>query len=164
VPAGNFDYNPNDPTPGQSAWTYLGASGIANIPGAFGPLSAPQGSQVAFLQTFGVGGTSEVCQTLSGLTPGVEYFVSALLALRTGCPSCQGPGAVEYRVDGTAFFTDVPGATFGLFVGVFTAPAASALVCISEPPTPGFGDLTNLVDDAHVGVSKIFADGFEDSQ
>ena len=81
VPAGNFDYNPNDPTPGQSAWTYLGASGIANIPGAFGPLTAPEGNQVAFLQTFGVGGTSEVCQTLSGLTPGVEYFVSALLAL-----------------------------------------------------------------------------------
>lgn len=164
--AGGFVYDPNSPTPGQSAWTFLGASGIANIPGGFsGFLSPPEGSQVAFLQTFGSGTTASVCQDITGLLPDVEFFVSAALATRVGCGSCVGPVDVEFRFDGNLLRTvaggDIPGDKFARFSAVFIPAATNGQLCIAEPPLAGFLDATSFADDVRVGIFHIFIDGFE---
>ena len=163
---GNFDYNPNDPTPGQSAWTFAGASGIAAIPGGFsGFLTPPEGSQVAFLQTFGAGASASVCQSVSGFQTGVEYFISAKLAHRVGCGSCNAAVDVHFEVDGNNA-GDVPAASlsdsqFDRFSGWFVASSAQAQLCVVEPPQAGNGDSTSFVDDVQTGIFHIFIDGFE---
>ena len=161
--AGGYDYDPNLPTPGQSAWTFLGASGIANIPGGFsGFLNAPEGSQVAFLQTFDTGTASAVCQNISGLVQSVKYFVSARLATRTGCGSCVGPAPVEFRFDDNLLRTvaggEIPADKFTRFAAPFIPTATDGQLCIAEPSVTGLGDASSFVDDV---IFHIFIEGFE---
>ena len=166
VVTGSFDPDPNDPTPGQSAWTYAGSSGIASFPGPFSNvLTAPEGSQVAFLQTFGSSSSASVCQSVSGFQAGVEYFISAQLAHRVGCGSCTGPVDVHFEVDsndaGNVAAASIPSDQFATFSGWFVASATQAQLCVVEPPGVGSNDSTNFVDDIRVGIFHIFIDGFE---
>lgn len=163
---GSFDYNPNDPTPGQSAWTYGGASGIASFPGPFSNfLTAPEGSQVALLQSFGSGSSASVCQSVGGFQTGVEYFIRAKIAHRVGCGSCSGPVDLHFEVDsnnaGNVAAASIPSDQFATFSGWFVASATQAQLCVVEPPGVGSNDSTNFVDDVHVGIFHIFIDGFE---
>jgi hypothetical protein len=88
------------PTPGQSAWKYAGASGIASFPWPFSNvLTAPQGSRAAFLQTFRSDSSASVCQSVGGFQAGVEYFIRAQLAHRSGCLSCSAAVDVHSDVD-----------------------------------------------------------------
>ena len=163
---GSYDYNPNDPVSGQSAWTFGGASGIAYLPGTFAAnLAAPEGSQVAFLQTFGSGTPASICQTVGGFQAGVEYFVSAALAHRTDCLSCNGPVDIQIVVDGNIAGTvpgaNIPTAGFAPFRATFVAAGTDVQLCINEPPAPGQGDATNFVDLVYTGIFHIFIDGFD---
>ena len=166
---GGAVYNPNFNNPGQSPWTFTNNAGLSRPPSGFGAIPAPQGDQYAFLQVDLNPNTptATICQTISGLVAGTEYFFSAQFATRVGCITCQGPADVEFRVDGNVVGT-VPGealATDGFdpFATVFTATATSSVLCLAEPVGQGFADATTFADDVHVGLSKIFADGFEGS-
>jgi len=78
--AGKHEYNP-----ASSSWAFSGdgsnptGSGLCGNGSAFGNPNAPQGGQVAFLQSMGT-----VSQSISGLTPGTTYTINFLAAQRPG--------------------------------------------------------------------------------
>lgn len=78
--AGKHQYNPT-----SGSWAFSGdgsnptGSGLCGNGSAFGNPNAPQGGQVAFLQS-----TGTISQSISGLTPGTTYTIIFLAAQRAG--------------------------------------------------------------------------------
>lgn len=90
--AGGYAYGTANPFPtpsvpsanlSSSGVNFAGGSGIAANGSGFGFTTAPQGSQVAFLQDFnGIGGSFSI--SLAGLTAGQAYVVAFSAASRPG--------------------------------------------------------------------------------
>src|SRR5437879_251967 len=90
TPAGNFEYRPTEV---GVDWTFTGSSGITSVSPTnpadgsnFGMLSAPDGTQAAFLQK----GTGDMSETVTGLVVGQGYVVAFESAQRPA-GSFNGP-------------------------------------------------------------------------
>ncbi len=130
-----YRYNPTG-----SAWTFTGSAGLTGNGSAFtsGNPNAPQGSQVAFVQT-----TGSISQTFS-LTAGT-YTVSFNAAQRGNYQSSSQ--TVRVLIDGVAVGTITPsGASYASYsTGVFTV-AAGAHTLTFVGLNPNGGDNTAFLD------------------
>ncbi len=80
--------------PAGSSWTFTPFSGIAGADPAWGAPVAPDGVQVAILQSWGPGAptpwtNSEISQAISGFTPGLRYVVKFSASQRCCDPQSQ---------------------------------------------------------------------------
>src|ERR1019366_2904051 len=112
IGSGNYSYNPNG-----GFWVFSGAAGsgsgiVANGSGFSNP-NAPEGTQAAFVQSYG-----SIAQTLSGFTPGTSYTITYSAAQRSGA-SQHGGESWNIVTDGHVI---KPNASVAL-----TSPANSAL-------------------------------------
>jgi hypothetical protein len=82
--------------PAGASWTFSGMSGVAQNASNFGYANAPDGVNVAFLQT-NVGVAGSISQNLTGLTVGQAYSFSFDLAQRPGYPDT----AIDVTFNGT---------------------------------------------------------------
>jgi hypothetical protein len=101
---GSYQYNP-----GGQAWTFNGSPGngsglIANGSGFSNP-NAPEGTQAAFVQSYGT-----ISQTLSGFTPGTLYAITYSAAQRSG-GSQHGGESWNVAIDNTTIRSNSPGST-----------------------------------------------------
>ncbi|MEM7681260.1 MAG: dockerin type I domain-containing protein [Planctomycetota bacterium] len=145
APANGFDYNPNDPTPGQSAWDYAGGANSSGIVGqqfAFAEDTvSTDGSQLGFIQ-----GGSSIAQNI--IDPALVALNGQTLYL-----SFDAAGRITNPSDGeiTVSISDTGGGNFqnvGTFVipisEVSDNPALNGLRILSRYEAsftlPAFGD------------------------
>ena len=147
VGAGNFQYNPSG-----SAWTFSpaadGGSGLAANNSGFtvGNGPAPQGNQVAFLQSYGT-----ITQSVAGWGAG-SYTLSFYTAQRGN----QAASAEDFEVlvDGNVVGTFKPVGPMYQFVTTasFTVTAGAHAIEFKGLDSVG-GDNTALIDDVTVAVA-----------
>lgn len=140
--AGTFRYGPTGNTGG---WTFGGSagngSGIATNGSAFGSPNAPEGNQVAFIQSYGT-----LTQTFSGFTPGTQYTISYLAAQR-GSQSGQTWNLV---LDGNVIQSNPAGSTsFTSYSATFTATAGLHTLAFVGTNLAG-GDNTVFIDNVQI--------------
>jgi hypothetical protein len=139
IGSGNYSYNPSG-----SFWTFSGSSGngsgiVANGSGFSNP-NAPEGTQAAFLQSYGT-----INQTLSGFVPGTSYTITYSAAQRSGA-SQHGGESWNVVIDGNAIKTNTPGAaSYTTYTATFTASAATHTVSFVGTDLAG-GDNTVFID------------------
>ncbi|QJE96916.1 DUF642 domain-containing protein [Luteolibacter luteus] len=143
--SGTFRYSPTGNTGG---WTFGGGagngSGIATNGSAFGSPTAPEGSQVAFIQSYGT-----LTQTFSGFTPGTQYRISYLAAQR-GSQSGQTWNLV---VDGNVLQSNPAGSTsFTAYGASFTATLALHTLSFVGTNLAG-GDNTVFIDNVQIATA-----------
>ncbi|MEM7681263.1 MAG: PEP-CTERM sorting domain-containing protein [Planctomycetota bacterium] len=163
APANGFDYNPNDPVPGNSAWDYAGGAGIVGQQFAFSDQTvATDGSQMNFLQ-----GVGSVAQNIvdAALVPlnGQTLYLSFDAAGRIINPS---DGEITVSIFDTGGGNQQDLGSFLIPIGeVSTNPALNGLRVMSRYEVaftmpnfgdqfriqishgvPGGGDVTTLVD------------------
>jgi len=138
---GSFQYNPTG-----GAWTFTGSAGIAaNVSGfTYGNPSAPDGTQVAFLQ--GTGSASQAVTFAAG-----TYTLSAAAAQRGNIN--QSGEDFRVLVDGNVVGTFKPTGTAYSTVttGSFTVTAGSHTVTLQGVDTAG-GDNTVFLDKISIGM------------
>jgi YD repeat-containing protein len=125
VAAGSFEtplgvsyaYNPT-----VSGATFTGFSGIAATGSAWNFATAPDGTQVAFIEG-AQSGNGAIALTVSGLTPGAYYVVRFWTAQRPGFPA--NPIAVAFGGTALGSFTPSSTAFVQTTTRPFTAPATS---------------------------------------
>jgi len=147
---GNFQYNPSGAT-----WTFDGASGngsgiIANGSGFSNP-NAPQGTQAAFVQSFG-----SISQKLSGFAAGTNYTITYSAAQRGGANQ-HGGESWNVVIDNAVIKSNVPGSTsYADFTASFTASAATHTLAFVGTDLAG-GDNTVFIDNVRISppVSQI---------
>jgi hypothetical protein len=136
VGAGQFKYRPTG-----SPWTFSGGAGIAANNSGFtaGNPSAPQGTQVAFLQ-----GGGSISQTTGNWVAG-SYVVTFDAAQRANYQASQQD--FQVLVDGVVVGTFTPsGASYGTYTtAVFTVTAGSHTITFQGLDSAG-GDNTAFVD------------------
>jgi hypothetical protein len=93
---------------------YAGNSGVAGNGSVWGFSSAPEGDQVAFVQSYGT--ASGVRLAVTGLTPGVSYRIRFRIAARPG----YGANPVTVAFNDVALGTFEPAST--AFAAVASAP------------------------------------------
>lgn len=122
--AGNYQYNP-----GGAGWTFGGSpgngSGITGNNSGFtaANTAAPQGTQVGFVQSYGV-----MSQTLTGLRPGTNYTITFSAAQRADSGNQHGGESWNVTVNGQIAASYNPGAgatTYADYSAHFTATAPS---------------------------------------
>src|SRR5204863_106853 len=127
--------------PTGSPWTFSGSSGISANNSGFtsGNPPAPQGTQVAFLQT-----TSSFTQTVGGWAAG-SYVLTFFAAQRGNHQASRQNFNV--LVDGAVVGTFTPAGTSyqSLSTNVFTVAAGSHMITFQGLDTAG-GDNTAFVD------------------
>ena len=139
IGAGNYAYNP----PG-GFWTFGGAAGsgsgiVANGSGFSNP-NAPEGTQAAFVQSYG-----SISQTLSGFTPGTTYTITYSAAQRSGA-SQNGGESWNVVIDGTVIKANAPGATsYTTYTASFVATATTHTLSFVGTDLAG-GDNTVFLD------------------
>jgi YD repeat-containing protein len=141
VGAGNFQSVPTG-----TAWTYTGAAGVSAGGSGFtaGNPDAPEGVQVAFLQS-----TGSAAQTVGGLAAGT--YTLTFQAAQRGNYNPDGPQSVRVLVDGTVVGTFTPaGAGYEAFTGTFTLAGAGPVGVRLEGVVGG--DATVLVDDVQISA------------
>jgi len=99
--------------------TFESKAGVAGNGSSWGFAAAPDGDQVAFLQS-NSGGTGSISETLTNLIPGRSYQLSFYLAKRSGANA----NPVTVSVDGLVLGTFTPGSTS---FAQFTASAFQAI-------------------------------------
>ena len=129
-----------DPT--GSPWTFSGGAGVAGNGSGFtsGNPDAPQGTQVAFLQS----STGSISQSLDFEVPG-SYVVSFQAAQR-GNYQVGGNQTIEVLLDGTV-------------VGTITPSGTSYATYSTEPFAVTAGDHTLTFEGTNSGESTAFLDG-----
>jgi hypothetical protein len=134
----DFAYNPSG-----APWTYSSSSGVAGNKSGFTDRnpSAPQGTQVAFLQDYG--SISQVVNFTAG-----TYAISFEAAQRAGQASSQ---TFEVQVDGMVVGTIKPtGTSYNLYsTNTFTVTAGTHTVKFVGLD-PNGGDNTALLDEASI--------------
>jgi YD repeat-containing protein len=107
------------PTGGPA--TFTDRAGIAGDGSLWGFAPAPEGNQVAFVQSYGTASTIRL--TVTGLTPGTSYTARFRIAARPG----YGANPVTVAFGSSALGTFTPGSTaFTAYVSAaFTASATS---------------------------------------
>lgn len=143
VGAGNYQYNP-----AGGSWIFGGASGngsglVANGSGFANP-NAPQGSQAAFIQSYG-----SVAQTLAGFTPGVTYTISFSAAQRGGTAQ-HGGESWNVMIDNTVITNfNVGGTNYASYAAAFTATATVHTLSFVGTDT-ATGDNTVFLDNVRI--------------
>jgi hypothetical protein len=140
----NYQYNPSG-----AFWTFSGSagngSGLLGNGSGFGNPNAPEGTQAAFVQSYGT-----ISQTLSGFTPGVNYTITYSAAQRSG-PDQHGGESWNVVIDGNIIKTNNPGPTsYTTYTATFTATAATHTLAFVGTDLAG-GDNTVFID--HVRFS-----------
>ena len=139
IGSGNYSYNPNG-----GFWVFSGAAGsgsgiVANGSGFSNP-NAPEGTQAAFVQSYG-----SIAQTLSGFTPGTSYTITYSAAQRSGA-SQHGGESWNIVTDGNVIKPNAPGATsYTTYTATFTASAAIHTLSFMGTDLAG-GDNTVFID------------------
>src|SRR5687768_9550815 len=112
--------------------SFAGASGLAANGSAWNFNTAPEGNQVAFLQTGG--SAASVSLQVSGMSPGKAYAASFLLSARPG----YSGNPVTVALNGLPIGTfDPPTAAFTpATTAAFTAPASSATLTFTGLVSP----------------------------
>lgn len=107
--------------PGASPAVFVNRSGVAGNGSVWGFASAPEGDQVAFIQSFG--SEAKIRLAVTGLTPGASYTARFRIATRPG----YGANPVTVAFGGAALGTFTPGSTAFTAVtsAAFTAASAS---------------------------------------
>jgi len=136
---GNFSYNP-----AGSFWTFstqAGNSGsgiVANNSGFSNP-NAPDGTQAAFVQSYG-----SITQLLPGFTPGVIYTITYSAAQRGTVQN--GGESWNITIDGNIIKTNNPGSTsYTTYTATFTATAPTHTLAFVGTDLAG-GDNTVFID------------------
>ena len=131
--------------PDGSAWTFLGNTGLTASPGTFSSSTAPDGVQVAFIQSgFGPAADQpgEITQLLTGLTGGATYSFSFYATDRSGYPI----NPIDVSFAGVDLGTVTP------IAGLFTFETTSSFVAsgtsgtLSFLGTQGGGDFASAID------------------
>lgn len=129
--------------------SFTNNSGIAGNGSAWDFASAPEGDQVAFVQT--VAAPAVVSLGVSGLTPGARYTASFYLAKRPGFPA----NPVTVAFNGTALGTFTPGST------AFTVMTSQAFTAAADSGTLTFTGAAQSADTStgldHVTVAVATA-------
>ncbi len=140
IGAGNYSYSPSG-----GFWTFSAQSGnsgsglVANGSGFSNP-NAPEGTQAAFLQSYGT-----ITQTLSGFTPGNSYTMTYSAAQRSGA-SQNGGESWNVVIDGNVIKSNAPGATsYTTYTATFTATAKTHTLAFVGTDLAG-GDNTVFID------------------
>jgi len=150
--AGSYVYNP-----GGGAWTFLGNSGISNPPNAFNSPPAPDGVQVAFMQsnladptTFGSFSQPITLPAVSGNNYTIEY----LHAGRSLGQFITGNVAYDILLDLTLVASDftLTGQPYTPVSHTFNFPpgAGSYTLTFRMNPLQPFGDDTAFFDSIHI--------------
>ncbi|MBN2161837.1 MAG: DUF642 domain-containing protein [Pontiellaceae bacterium] len=140
----NYQYNPSG-----ASWTFSGSAGngsgiLANGSGFSNP-NAPEGGQVAFVQSYGT-----ISQTVSGFMPGETYTVSYQAAQRSG-PDQHGGESWNVMIDNTVIQSNDPGgAGYAFYSATFTASSTSHVLKFVGTDLAG-GDNTVFIDNVTVG-------------
>jgi len=130
--------------PAGGFWTFSGSggngSGIVGNGSGFSNPTAPEGTQAAFVQSYG-----SIVQTLFGFTPGTSYTITYSAAQRSGQDQ-HGGESWNVAIDGTTIKTNAPGASsYSTYTATFTATAASHTLGFVGTDLAG-GDNTVFLD------------------
>jgi autotransporter-associated beta strand protein len=136
---GSYQYNPSG-----EAWTFNGTSpsgsGIVANGSGFSNPNAPEGTQAAFVQSYGT-----ITQTLPGFTPGTLYTITYSAAQRSG-GSQHGGESWNVDIDNTPIKTNNPGSTsYTTYTATFTATAVTHNLSFVGTDLAG-GDNTVFID------------------
>lgn len=138
---GRFAYRPSG-----SAWTFAGGAGLAANGSGFTASNpvAPQGSQVAFLQS-----NAAISQTITGWTAGT-YLVTFQAAQRAGWPPEGSSQDLAISLDGKLVTSVTPAGSDWqtYYTASFTVAAGDHVLSIQGTNTTG--DNTALVDSVSV--------------
>jgi hypothetical protein len=143
-----YQYNPSG-----ASWTFMAQSGNngsgitpnGTLFNSSNP-SAPEGSQVAFLQSI-----STISQAISGFVPGAKYAVTFSAAQRAGQYQ-QSRQTWDLKVDNTVIASYAPPATATSYVDYttnFTATAATHTLAFAGTDLVG-GDNTVFLDNVRI--------------
>ncbi len=147
-PTASYQYNPSG-----AAWAFGGApgsgSGIAANNSGFTSFNspAPEGLQVAFLQSFG-----SISQTLYGFLPGTNYTVTFSAAQRADTGNQHGGESWSVKLDNTVITNYNPGSSATSYVDYtarFTATAAAHTLAFVGTDLAG-GDNTVFIDNVRI--------------
>lgn len=140
IGSGNYSYNPSG-----GFWTFSAQNGdngsgiVANGSGFSNP-NAPEGTQAAFVQSYGT-----ITQTLAGFTPGTNYTITYSAAQRSGA-SQHGGESWNVVIDGSVIKTNNPGPTsYTTYTATFTATATTHTLSFVGTDLVG-GDNTVFID------------------
>ena len=140
VGGNSFVYNPSG-----SAWTFVGNAGLINgFTGFNTPGAAPQGNQVAFLQTMDA---SQISQTITLLASGA-YQLSYTVAGRNNFGCCQGNTVYDVLLGGTQIATGTTSSTMAYTAqtATFTATAGTYTLAFTLDATTPANDNTAFFD------------------
>jgi YD repeat-containing protein len=133
------------PTGGPAAYTRN--SGIAGNGSAWGFASAPEGDQVAFIQT--IDAPAVISLPVSGLVAGTSYAVTFRLAARPGFLS--NPITVAFNGASLGTFTPASTAFASATSGAFTPSGSSGTLTFTGANYAG--DTSTGLDDVRVAVA-----------
>jgi len=147
VPNGSFEapevnngYVSNPTVPGLT----FAQAGVAGNGSAWGFAAAPDGDQVAFIQSL-PSQTGSIAMSIGGLVPGTAYTARFRLAQRPGHP----PNIVTVAFNGASIGTFTPGSTaFAELTAAFTANAAAGT--LSFTGTPSSTDVSAGLDEVTI--------------
>jgi alpha-L-rhamnosidase len=143
---GNYAYNSSG-----GSWTFSGASGngsgiLANGSG-FGNPDAPDGSQAAFVQSYGT-----ISQTLFGFVLGTVYSITYSAAQRSGYNQSGGE-SWDVLIDNQTIQTNTSGgASYATYTATFTAAATSHVLRFVGTDI-ATGDNTVFIDNVRITPS-----------
>lgn len=145
----NFAYNASA---AGGAWTFLQNSGLIDPPSSFGAPAAPDGDQVAFLQSdFTAAGFGSFSQTINVALDGVY----SLAYLDAGRDNFGSTGNLNYEVllDAVVIVDNVgttTGQPFTARLFNFAATAGTHTLTFRVDPTQAVGDNTAFFDQVSV--------------
>ena len=138
----NYQYNPVG-----AVWTFSGGSGngagiLGNGSGFSNP-SSPEGTQAAFVQSYGT-----ISQTLSGFVPGTTYQIRYAAAQRPG-----NSESWNVMIDNTVIQSNSPGgSSYTMYTAAFTASATAHTLTFVGTDLAG-GDNTVFIDNVQVSIA-----------
>ena len=140
---GSYQYNP-----AGGSWTFSGASpngsGLLGNGSAFGNPNAPDGTQAAFVQSYGT-----ISQTLSGFTPGTNYTITYSAAQRSGTAQ-HGGESWKVCIDNNVIKANNPGVTsYTTYTATFTASTPTHALSFVGTDLAG-GDNTVFIDNVTI--------------
>jgi YD repeat-containing protein len=135
-----YQYSPTVP-----GMTFSAMAGITSNNTAWGFAAAPDGDQVAFIQSYGWG-AGQITQQLSGLTSGTVYTLKFRLALRPA----TGGTRIWVTISGNTLGSVMPLSTsFTEYSMSFTATGSTAVLVFDGSAT-GAQDMATAIDDVRV--------------
>ena len=138
--------------PAGALWTFSatngGSAGIAGNGSVYNNPNAPEGSQAAYIQTYGT-----ISQTLTGFIPGTNYTITYSAAQRGAVQN--GGQTWNVVIDGTVIKTNSPGpgaTTYATYTASFTASATTHTLAFVGTDLNG-GDNTVFIDNVRVSIT-----------